>query len=166
MKHAELRSIVHNVADSLASGIGLLIGVYEMDVFGEASRSPGGVLTVDFLHGSVVEGKASPSLVEAVSLYHAALAKLCSSAGGSVRELREAKVRYWSDYLRHRFAVIIEDGAGRRSTTEYAGIPGQRVKIIDELGRLRPKPSDRKGSIYMSSSTAVGDVRSRRDCGH
>ena len=29
MKHAELRSIIHNVADSLASGIGLLIGHYE-----------------------------------------------------------------------------------------------------------------------------------------
>jgi hypothetical protein len=49
MKHAELRSIVHNVADSLASGIGLMIGVYNSDTFGEAARSPSGLITVDFL---------------------------------------------------------------------------------------------------------------------
>ena len=36
MKHAELRACAHNVADSLASGIGLMIGHYDMDVFGEA----------------------------------------------------------------------------------------------------------------------------------
>lgn len=35
MKFDTLRSIGHNIADSLGSGIGLLIGVYEMDVFGE-----------------------------------------------------------------------------------------------------------------------------------
>ena len=36
MKHDELRSIGHNIADSLASGCGLMIGVYDMDIFGEA----------------------------------------------------------------------------------------------------------------------------------
>ena len=36
MKFDELRSIGHNIADSLASGIGLLIGYYQMDIFGEA----------------------------------------------------------------------------------------------------------------------------------
>jgi hypothetical protein len=141
MKHAELRSIVHNVADSLASGCCLLIRVYAMDVFGEASRSRGGSLTVDFLRGSVIEGEASTSLAEAVSLYRTALAKLCSNAGGSVTELRNANVRYWSDHFGHRFSVTIEDRTGHSSTTEYAGIPGQRVKIRDALGRLRPKPS-------------------------
>ena len=143
MKHAELRSIVHNVADSLSSGIGLLIGVYEMDVFGEASRSVDGAMTVDFLRGSV-EGQASKSLVDAIQLYREALAKLCADAGGSISELREAKVRFWSDHLDHRFAVTIEDCAGRRSTTEYAGIPGKRVKVMDQLGRLRPIPSARQ----------------------
>ena len=48
MKHAERRAIVHNVADSLGSGIGLMIGHYEMDVYGDAQRSPEGAITVDF----------------------------------------------------------------------------------------------------------------------
>lgn len=54
MKHAELRSIVHNVADSLGSGIGLMIGHYEMDVYGDAERSRERAITVDFLHGVVI----------------------------------------------------------------------------------------------------------------
>lgn len=141
MKHAELRAIVHNVADSLASGIGLLIGVFEMDVFGEAARSEGGSLTIDLLTGRVPAGSASESLCRAVSLYRDALAKLCTQAGGSVGELCEATIRYWSDSLGPRFAVTIEDARGRRSVTEYAGIPGRRPKVIDALGRLRPKPS-------------------------
>jgi hypothetical protein len=32
MKHDDLRSIGHNIAHSLASGIGLMIGVYNMDI--------------------------------------------------------------------------------------------------------------------------------------
>jgi hypothetical protein len=141
MKHAELRAIVHNVADSLASGIGLLIGYYQMDVFGDASRSGDGSLTVDLLAGSVADGTASESLSRAVSLYKDALANLCAQAGGSVADLREAKVRFWSDALSPRFAVTIEDTRGRRSTTEYAGVPGKRLKVTDALGRLRPQPS-------------------------
>lgn len=141
MKHGELRSIVHNVADSLASGIGLLVGVYGADVFGEAQASTNSALTVDFLNGTIVEGEASASLTDAVSRYGDALAKLISDAGGSTASLKEAKVRFWSDPLAKRFAVTIEDSTGRRSATEYAGIPAKRIKTMDYLGRLRPKPS-------------------------
>lgn len=138
MKHGELRAFVHNVADSLASGIGLLIGVYGTDVFGEARLSHDGSLTVDFLNGTIVEGGASKSLAAAVSLYREALAKLISDAGGSISALNEAKVRFWSDRMDCHFAVTIEDSAGRRSTTEYAGMPGKRVRTMDRLGRPRP----------------------------
>jgi hypothetical protein len=141
MKHGELRSFVHNVADSLASGIGLLIGVYDTDVFGEARLSSSGALTVDFLNGTVVECEASKSLAGAVALYREALAKLISEAGSSISALKEAKVRFWSDHLDYHFAITIEDSMGRRSTTEYAGMPAKRVKTMDRLGRLRPKPS-------------------------
>ena len=141
MKHAELRAMVHNIADSLASGIGLMIGHYEMDVFGEAARSQEGAITVDFLLGEVVEGQPSVSLTHSVALYGKAFTGVCASAGVLVEDVREAQVRYWSDGLQRRFTVTVADLAGRRSTTEYGGIPGQRVKILDELGRLRPMPS-------------------------
>lgn len=141
MNHAELRAIVHNIADSLESGVGLMVGAYGTDVFGEAALSPEGAITADFLLGDVVEGQPSESLAHAVALYREAFSRLCTGAGGLVEDVREARVRYWSDALQHRFAVTITDSAGRRSTTEYAGIPGRRVKILDRLGRLRPMPS-------------------------
>lgn len=141
MRHAELRAIVHNVADSLGSGIGLMIGHYEMDVYGDAQRSPEGAITVDFLQGIVIEGAPSTALVKSVALYKTALAQLCAKAGGSITDLAEATARFWSDPLSCHFTVTITDRDGRRSATEYAGTPGQRVKILDALGRLRPRPS-------------------------
>ncbi len=141
MKHAQLRAIVHNIADSLASGIGLMIGVYELDVFGEAARSQKGAITVDFLVGEVVGGQPSASLAHAVALYGAAFARHCASAGGRVEDVREAKAYYWTDVLQRRFTVTVTDSTGHCSSTEYAGSPGQRLKILDGLGRLRPMPS-------------------------
>jgi hypothetical protein len=56
-----------------------------------------------------------------------------------ISEFREFTARYAHDYLQNRFIVTVEDARGRRSTTEYAGMPGQRVEVLDEHGRLRPK---------------------------
>ena len=140
MKHAELRSIAHNIADSLASGIGLMIGYYRSDVFGDARRSPGGALTVDFLSGRVTEGEASPPLEGAVAEYGKALVGLCARHGGSVDDFQELTARFWCDDTERRFSVTVEDSRGRRSTAEYAGLYGQRAKAIDSVGRLRPKP--------------------------
>ncbi len=56
VKHDELRSIAHNIADSFADGLGFPIGYYPTDVFGEAGKSPDGFVTVDFLRGAIVAG--------------------------------------------------------------------------------------------------------------
>jgi hypothetical protein len=77
MKFDALRSIGHNIADSLGSGIGPLIGVYGTDIFDEARRSPERCIVVDFLSGKVTRGKASRSLLRAVALYGDALPALC-----------------------------------------------------------------------------------------
>ena len=54
--------------------------------------------------------------------------------------IRQLTAKYRPDLrLGGVFTVTIEDARKRRSTTEYAGVPGQRVKILDDLGRLRPK---------------------------
>jgi hypothetical protein len=91
MKFNELRSIGHNIADSLASGIGLLVGlvgVYEMDVFGEARRNPERCIVVDFLSGKVVEGRASRSLARAIALY----GRRCPPYAESIALLRPCSV--------------------------------------------------------------------------
>lgn len=142
MKHGELVSIAHNLADSLASGIGLMIGVYEMDVFGEGARSAGGTIGVDFLKGVVVEGEASASLRRAVALYGEALPGLCERHRGSIEDVRRLEARFWSDEIGPRFEVMVEDAAGRSSTTPYAGLPGKRLRVLDRSGRVRRKPRE------------------------
>ena len=42
VKHGQLRGVAHDVADSFVSGIGLPIGFYVTDVFGEAGKTSQG----------------------------------------------------------------------------------------------------------------------------
>ena len=139
MKFDELKSIGHNIADSLASGIGLLIGIYEMDIFGEASRGPEGFITVDFLTGSSEGGKTSASLATAISLYRDALSDLCNKHGTLPSAFRELTARCSTDEYGGRFLVAVQDQQGHRSVDEYIGLPGRRIRVLDYLGRVRPK---------------------------
>lgn len=139
MKFGELKSIGHNIADSLGSGIGLMIGVYEMDIFGEAANSPEGYITVDFLRGTTSGARPSLSLAKAISLYSEALGELCRKHGTAPEAFSELKARFSLDSHGRRFVVTVGDCNGRRSTDEYLGLPGQRVMELDELGRIRPK---------------------------
>lgn len=140
MKFAVLKSIGHNIANSLASRIGLLIGVYEMDdIFEAAACSPEGYVEVDFLAGTATGGQISPSLAQAIRLYAEALDRLCASQSVPLSAFRQLIARYSRDRLTRRFAVIVEDRNGRRSTDEYRGVPGARPKLLDDLGRIRRK---------------------------
>jgi len=139
MKHDVLRSVGHNVAASLASGDGQLIGMYEIDVFGDARRSCSSI-TVDFLNGAVTEGNPSAYLSRAVRLYRQALPALCERHGASIADFRSMTARYSITTTAAYFVLAITDSNGRKSRAEYAGFDGQRVKEIDSEGRLRPKP--------------------------
>ncbi|MGV2068410.1 hypothetical protein [Agrobacterium sp. 22-226-1] len=139
MKFGELKSIGHNIADSLASGIGLMIGVYDMDVFAEAAQSTEGYISVDFIAGTSSGVQPSASLAKAISLYAQALDELCQRHGVSAGAFRELTARYSRDVHGSRFVVTVADRNGRRSTDEYLGTPGIRVMECDKLGRIRPK---------------------------
>ncbi len=136
MKHNDLRSIAHNIADSFASGMGFLIGVYGIDIFGEAQKSLEGYITVDFLNGTTTGGTPSQSLAKAIKLYSEALPDLCEKQGSTVSSFRSLTARY---SLTNHVVVTVEDEKGRQSTDEYVGIPLQRVKTTDGLGRIRTK---------------------------
>jgi hypothetical protein len=138
MKFDDLRSIGHNIADSLASGIGLMIGVYEMNIFGEAARSREGFITVDFLNGAATAGKVSPHLARAIRLYRDALTNLCRRHGTSPTAFRELSAQFFPYPLQGgRFVVTVEDQRGRRAIDEYLGRPGKRIRAVDHLGRVR-----------------------------
>src|SRR3954463_3829514 len=139
MKFGTLKSVGHNIADSLASGIGMMIGVYEMDVFGEAAATPEGFIEVDFLSGQSSGGTTSPELARALKLYAAALPDLCRRQGIDAAEFRRLSARYSGQPMFRGFTVTIEDRQGRRSTDNYAGVPGTRPRVLDHLGRIRRK---------------------------
>lgn len=139
MKHDKLKSIAHNIADSLASGIGLLIGVYEMDIFGEAAKNKQGYITVDFLKGTTSGGRPSRALAKAIKLYSKALPDLCARHGFSVSCFHSLAARYYTDGLDRHVLITIEDKNGRQSNDEYIGSPLKRVRTLDSLGRIRTK---------------------------
>jgi hypothetical protein len=142
MKFGELRSIAHNLADSLASGIGLPIGGPITNVFSEARRSPEGFITVDFLTGRASGGKPSPDLARAVELYRDALTDLCGRHGTSPSAFRELTARYFVEKRAKRFVVTTADHQGRRQLDEYAGIPGKYVRVLERVGRVRSPKKD------------------------
>ena len=129
MKHGILKAIGHNVADSLASGIGLMIGVYEMSVFAEAAGEEEGFVSVDFLTGSTTGRNVSASFRKAVKLYGEALPQLCGKHSVDPSEFKTLQVRYGSDavYGPH-FTVTVEGKTGKRSIEQYVGIPGRRLR--------------------------------------
>ena len=140
MKFGVLKAIGHNLADSIACGMGFMVGVYAMDVFGEAAATPEGYIEVDFLTGETTGGKPSASLARGLKLYSAeALPRLCDSHGASPLDFRELTVRFSPSEMFGRFLVTVEDQNGRRASTEYEGLPAHRVKVLDPLGRIRPK---------------------------
>lgn len=144
MKHDNLRSIAHNVADSFASGIGLPLGYYATDVFGEATRSPEGFITVDFLKGTVVTGRASTPLEKAVGLYRGVLADVSAKHGASLSDFRALMAHYSGDRHDRRVVVTIEDSEGRRSIDEYVGDPLRHFKTVDSAGRVRTSRKPRR----------------------
>jgi len=139
MKIGTLRAIAHNIADSLGSGIGLLVGVYDVNVFGEAKRSPGGAISIDFLAGKATKGTASRALRAAIVKYHRALPKLCGKHGASIDDFKTLTASYSTDRFNRRVVVTVRDRLGRCYVDEYIGTLASHVKVTDRLGRIRTK---------------------------
>jgi hypothetical protein len=136
VKFRQLESIAHNIADSLGSGIGMLVGHYEMDVFGEAAQSPEGYILVDFLIGTSTGGTPSPYLAKAIASYQKGLVDLCEKHGTKPAAFRELTAHFSAP--RH-IVVTVRDEAGCHSSREFVGTPARRPRVLDQRGRVRPK---------------------------
>ena len=106
-----------------------MIGVYEIDVFGEASSGNAGYIEVDFLNAKVHGSPASQKLLHAITLYSkVALPDLCQKHGVKVEDFKVLSARFGVDraYGRH-FSVTVENVVGKSSTDRYLGVPGRRL---------------------------------------
>lgn len=129
MKLGQLKSIGHNLADSFASGVGFMIGVYDMDVFSEAAEMAPGYIEVNFLDATTSGSPVSPKLQRAIVLYSEALPDFCTKHGIKKRDIKMLSARFGTDpvYGRH-FTVTVETIGGRKSTDRYVGVPGKRLR--------------------------------------
>jgi hypothetical protein len=129
MKLGELKSLGHNLADSFASGIGLLVGVYEMDVFAEAAASDPGYIEVNFIDTSTTGSAISTTLQGAIKSYSNALPELCKKHSIDPSQIKTLIARFGTDpvYGPH-FTVSVESIDGRSSTDRYIGFPGKRLR--------------------------------------
>jgi hypothetical protein len=145
MKIGTLRAIAHNIADSLGSGNGLLIGVYDMDMFGEAKRDPSRAIRIDFLAGKAIQRKVSRTLAAAIAKYRQALPGLCAKHGASIDDFKTLTARYSTDLCIRRIVVTVRDRVGRCYVDEYVGTPARHARFTDRLGRIRTKRGSVRG---------------------
>ncbi len=133
MKLGELKSLGHKFADSFASGIGLLVGFYEMDVFAEAAASDSGYIEVNFLDASTTGSTISERLKCASKCYGNALPELCKKHRIDPSQIKTLIARFGTDsvYGPH-FTVSVESIDGRSSTDRYIGFP---VRCMRTRGR-------------------------------
>lgn len=129
MKLSELKSLGHNLADSFASGMGLLVGIYEMDVFAEAAASDPGYIEVNFADGSTTGSPISTTLQGAIKSYSGAPPELCKKHSIDRSEIKTLIARFGTDpvYGPH-FTVSVECIDGRSSIDQYIGFPGRRLR--------------------------------------
>ena len=130
MKIGELKSLGHNIADSLSSGVCLMVGLYDVDIYRAASSSRSGYIDVDFITGASTCGIFSFKVRKAIKLYAKALPDLCHRHGLDLSEIKLLTARFGTDpILEPNFTVTIETSDGRRSVDQYAGFPGKRLDI-------------------------------------
>ncbi len=141
MRHSRLLAVAHNYAASLASGLGFVIGHWSTDVFAEAAGNADNCIEVDFLNGSVTHGLASRNFLDALKAYKAGFSSFCLKNGVVRRDFSCFRARYFTLGKFVYFTVFVTDRRGKSSIREYEGFPGRRVKVVDPLGRPRPKRS-------------------------
>jgi hypothetical protein len=137
MKHDQLCAIAHNLADSMASGLCFVIGYHPVDIFGEAALSKNRLIEVDFLEGRIVRGNASDNLKLAAASFKDILPKFCLDNGASLADFKVLSATFEASALGPRMLLTVADHRGQSSVTEYAGVPMKRLKVLDQLGRIR-----------------------------
>lgn len=107
-----------------------MIGIYNIDVFGEASAGASGYIEVDFVRGTTTGSTSSPNLRGAVALYRSeALPALCTKHGVDLNEVKTIKARFEMDAAAGRhYTVMVENTHGKHSVDQYVGVPGRRLR--------------------------------------
>jgi hypothetical protein len=113
----ELKSVGHNIADSLASGIGMMIGVYEW--MSLEKRKPARKDSSRW-----ISSRVRPRLESPVAPWRKRYGSThwrfrVSASPVNASDFRELKARFSGTGFSRRFVVTVEDQSGRKSEDEY-----------------------------------------------
>ena len=75
----------------------------------------------------------------AAPLFATAFPAFCAKHGVDRSDFIACVVRFIAGKAGDHFIVTVEDQAGKRTSREYQALGSQRTKVMDQLGRLRPK---------------------------
>ncbi len=127
MKHGALTAIAHNIADSMGSGLGFMIGVWHMAIYTEAAKSPDKHITVDLLTGAITGGPASDNLYKAITEYCDVFPKFCAQHGAASSDFSKCELRFSKDHMGRHLQITVRDLRGKESVTEFRGDPPKRI---------------------------------------
>lgn len=129
MKFGDLQSTAHNFAASFGSGMGLLVGYYQADIFKDVKIAIDNEITIDFLTGSVTKGQVSREVRGCIDAYVEALDSFCIKHGGRKADFNRFVTIYKIDKIhRECFYVEIEDKNGKNSKCFYTGHNGKKIR--------------------------------------
>ena len=125
MRFGTLRSIAHNLGDSISTGLGLPIGLYGYDIFEEAKNSAKGFIEIDFIDGAIRGAMPSSVLSDALLQYTRWLHTLAAKHGATINHFARLTLRFADAgaYGRH-FVATVSDHRGRSDSTVYDGMGG------------------------------------------
>lgn len=128
MKFGRMNSVAHNIAASVASGMGFMIGLVATDIFGEAEAGQPGFIAVDFLTGETSGSPVSPQLANALNLYCGAVPELCRRQAVDFSEFAELTASFSKDAVQGpTYLVTVRDMAGRHASNRFAGYTGEKI---------------------------------------
>jgi hypothetical protein len=125
MRFGTLRSIAHNLGDSISTGLGLPIGFYGYDIFDEARNSSQGFIEIDFINGVMQGAMPSPVLSDALLQYARWFQVLAAKHGATIDDFTQLTLRFAdADAYGRHFVATIADQRGRSDSTVYDGMGG------------------------------------------
>ncbi len=164
MKHSQLHAVAHNFTDSLASGLGFVVGYCETHVFADAACNPDGFLVVDFLTGHLDEGTASDQLLHALPFFETSLRTSAKSmAHQNLTSLSSRQdLRLDDAEICTQLQSRTRAGAGHQSTTKVSPASGSKCSMTK--GVLSPTKPFSKANHKASQGCDMWGLHPARLC--
>jgi hypothetical protein len=137
VKQGQRHAIAHNLADSIASGCSLLLGVYDFSIGAHITESPSGRVVIECLQPLLIEGTLNSEIRELLAALPAGLTKLCDDEGGSPEDFSVLTLAFSKTQLAIEVEIVVAGPASIPRSRWFSGSPLRRKRVLDSAGRMR-----------------------------